>query len=57
MLRKHAKRFGYHPNDLIEWMKGLDYECSTFHDYVFTKFEYMTDDTKETNCFFVNRTK
>lgn len=52
MLRKHAARFGYHPNEIIDFMRKLNYSCYTFEDKL-VKFEEMTDDTVETNFFFV----
>lgn len=52
MLRKHAARFGYHPNEIIEYMKSLDYKCYTLHDGRLIPFTEMTEDTVETNFFF-----
>lgn len=55
MLRKHAARFGYHPNDIIRYMDELGYDCFTLSNHVFSKFSYMDEGTKETNFFFLNR--
>ena len=57
MLRKHAARFGYHPNEIIEYMKNLGYDCFTFHNHKFTTFEIMDENTIETNYFFLQREK
>ena len=57
MLRKHAARFGYHPNEIIEYMKNLSYDCFTFHNHKFTTFEIMDENTIETNYFFLQREK
>lgn len=27
LLRTHASRFGYHPNDVIDYLKKFDYKC------------------------------
>lgn len=54
MLRKHAARFGYHPNVIIEYMKTLGYSCYTLHDGELIPFAEMTEDTVETNFFFMH---
>ena len=54
MLRKWSKRFGYHPNDIIAYMDGLDYECRKINGELFTE---MTDETVEKNFFFIPREK
>ncbi|WP_297967367.1 FkbM family methyltransferase [uncultured Anaerovibrio sp.] len=53
MLRKHAARFGYHPNEIIEYMQSLGYSCYTLHDGELIPFAEMTEETVETNFFFV----
>ena len=53
MLRKHAARFGYHPNEIIEYMKSLGYSCYTLHVGELIPFAEMTEDTVETNFFFI----
>lgn len=57
MLRKHAKRFDYHPNDIINFMSERDYSCFTFHKNKFSVVENIDDETTETNFFFLNRKK
>ncbi len=57
LLRKHARRFGYHPNDVIHYMKELGYCCITVRNHAPTIFEEMTDETEETNFFFLHELK
>lgn len=54
MLRKWAARFGYHPNDIIDLLAGLGYKPYTAHDGRLAAFGRMTDETRETNFFFLN---
>jgi len=55
MLRKHAKRFGYHPNELIELFKGYGYSCYREEGRRLIPFEIMDEETVETNFFFLHR--
>lgn len=55
MLRKHAKRFGYHPNEIISYMKELDYCCTTFRGQKLIEIIQMTDATEERNFFFLHK--
>ena len=57
MLRKHAARFGYHPNEIIAYMKNLNYDCFTFQNHKFTRFTNMDENTVETNFFFLHSAK
>lgn len=57
MLRKHAARFGYHPNDIIAMMKGMGYGCYTINVNSIEKFESMDEQTVETNFLFLNLEK
>ena len=57
MLRKHAERFGYHPNDTIEYMNMLGYGCFALRHGKLVKFSYMDENTRETNFFFVHKDK
>ena len=58
MLRKWAAKFGYHPNDIIELYRNMNYGC-----YVITEDERLkevlevTEDTLETNYFFIHKEK
>ena len=55
MLRKWAARFHYHPNDLIAFFATLDYVCYRIENGALTPMPHMTDDTAETNFFFIPR--
>lgn len=54
MLRKHARRFGYHPNDIIDFMKKIDYDCFVLNNGNLEKFNMMTEDTTDTNFIFMH---
>lgn len=53
LLRKHAARFGYHPNDVIEYLKRFGYKCKTIRNNVMVDIEAIDNDTVETNFFFM----
>lgn len=53
MLRKWSKRFNYHPNDLIAYLKQFGYRCYTLRENALQEFMIMTDETIETNFFFI----
>lgn len=55
MLRRHARAFGYHPNDIIGLMKSLNYICFRIAGDRLTPFERMEEDTVESNFFFLHR--
>ena len=52
LLRKHSLRFGYHPNEVIEYMKDLGYSCFTIKNGNRNIVSSIDDDTLETNFFF-----
>lgn len=52
LLRKHAKRFGYHPNDVINYMKELGYGCFILVEKNMRSVDSVTEETVETNFFF-----
>lgn len=51
MLRKWTKEFGYHPNDIIKFLKQFDYKCYAMGRKLKLITE-ITDDTEETNFLF-----
>ena len=53
MLRKWAKRFDYHPNELIAYLAQFGYQCYTLRDNKLVPFPVMTDETVETNFYFL----
>lgn len=55
MLRRHARAFGYHPNDIIAMMNSLNYGCFRTSGGNLAPFERMEEDTVETNFFFLHR--
>ena len=57
MLRKHAARFDYHPNEIIEMFAGWGYGCYTSESERLLPFEKMDESTVETNFFFLHREK
>jgi FkbM family methyltransferase len=54
MLRKWAARFEYHPNDIIALFRGIGYECFVLSDGLLRPFPEMTENTVETNFFFLH---
>jgi hypothetical protein len=54
MLRKWTKAYGYHPNDIIEWMKPRGYICAGISPGSIGPIATVTDATAETNFLFVH---
>lgn len=57
MLRKWSKKFGYHPNDIINLLSELGYGC---YGYVYNRIEkirQVTSELETTNFFFFHETK
>ncbi|NJL07161.1 MAG: FkbM family methyltransferase [Methylacidiphilales bacterium] len=54
LLRKWAKPFGYHPNDVISLLAGMGYCCFAVDEGKLTRFFEMTDLTEQTNFFFAD---
>lgn len=57
LLRIHAAKFGYHANAVIDRLAALGYACFTTADGRLDSFDRMTDQTTETNFFFLHRAK
>lgn len=55
MLRRHARAFGYHPNDIIALMGAHGYGCHALAGGRLRPFEQMDEETVETNFFFLHR--
>src|SRR5215469_601345 len=51
MLRKWMRRFGHHPNDLIDYLSSYGYKCYTLK---LEPFARMSDDIEERNFFFIH---
>ena len=54
MLRKWAKKFGYHPNDIINLLSQIGYTCFSISGNKLNKIEKVTEDTIETNYIFLD---
>ncbi len=57
MLRKHAKMFNYHPNDIIELLGGIGYRCYITQKQKLAQFFSMNEQTVETNFIFLHDEK
>lgn len=57
MLRKHAARFDYHPNEIIEMFREWGYSCHVAQDDRLVPFAEMDESTLETNFFFLHEEK
>lgn len=57
MLRKHAARFGYHPNEIIDFMSTLGYACFVLLQGRLKQFVHMSEETMESNFFFLHKEK
>lgn len=54
MLRKWSAKFGYHPNDIIRFMSEIGYQCFVIHSDRLVALKEVTEDTIETNYFFLH---
>lgn len=57
MLRKWSAKFNYHPNDIISLFAGLGYKCFTASGKKITQILDVTENTNETNFFFLHPEK
>lgn len=57
MLRKWAAKFGYHPNDIIKMMEEIGYDCFAIEGDRLVRVETVTEETAQTNFFFLCRGK
>lgn len=57
MLRKWTAKFGYTPNDIIQLLKEIGYQCFICENDYFKVIENVTEDTIQTNFFFLNTEK
>lgn len=56
MLRKWAAQFGYHPNDIVIWMRSRDFACFSLEAQIHS-VEEVDETTTATNFLFVHRTR
>lgn len=54
MLRKWAAKFNYHPNEIIALFSSLAYRCFYAEGSALKEITKMTDETIETNFFFLH---
>jgi len=54
LLRKWSKCFEYHPNDVIELFRKNQFSCYTIEGDSLKVCEAVTDETVETNFFFLH---
>ena len=54
ILRKWTAKYNYHPNDLIDFFKNLNYSCFVCKDGKLFPFEFVDETTVETNYFFLH---
>ena len=52
LLRIHSARFGYHPNEVIDYMAEFGYKCYVMKDKELIQVDKITEETVETNFFF-----
>lgn len=57
ILRKWSRQFGIEPNQTINTLLGLGYQCWAVEAGQLVSFENMTEDTPQTNFFFTHPTR
>lgn len=57
MLRKWCGKFGYHPNDIISFLRGLGYACFVIRGTGLAQIDTVEESTVETNYFFLHEEK
>jgi hypothetical protein len=57
MLRKWAAKFGYSPNDIIAYFTNFGYKCFVSDAGKLRQFGTVTEETLETNYFFLHGIK
>lgn len=57
LLRKWSAQFDYHPNEMIQFLTQLGYDCFTVNHQTLLPFKAMDENTIETNFFFLHREK
>ena len=57
MLRKWSAKFNYHPNDIIDFFRQFGYNCYVVSGGKLKEFDLVTEDTIETNYFFLHPEK
>lgn len=57
ILRKWSKKFGYHPDDIINLLSEIGYHCYGYIDSKIEKINSVSPEMKTTNFFFFHETK
>lgn len=57
MLRKWSAKFQYHPNDIIDFLHEIGYQCYVIQNGWLQTFNHVDEDTVETNYFFLHKEK
>ena len=57
MLRKWSKKFGYHPDDIINLLSGLGYQCYGYVNNKIKKIDFVGPELETTNFFFFHEIK
>lgn len=57
ILRKWSAKFGYHPNDIIDFLNDIGYQCYICEDEKLVKFDRVNESTIQTNYFFLHKEK
>jgi FkbM family methyltransferase len=57
MLRKWAAKFGYHPNDIINFFIQFGYSCFSVYQGKLNIIDKVDEQTVETNFFFLHKNK
>ena len=57
MLRKWSAKFNYHPNEIINLLSNIGYECFDFSSGKLVKFDKMDEETVATNFIFLHSQK
>ncbi len=57
MLRKWARKFGYHPNDIINLFCSIDYDCYVIKNDKIEQLWRVDENTIQTNYLFFHKKK
>jgi hypothetical protein len=57
MMRKWSKVFEYHPNDTIDLLSRIGYQCYKVKNNKLEYMQNMSCDTEEMNFFFLSADK
>jgi FkbM family methyltransferase len=57
LLRKWSKKFGYHPNEVIDLFASLGYKCFSIQEDKLHQLLVMDESTVETNFIFLHTIK